>query len=142
MDKKITQCFKVVWEWCEKYLGNVKSLKAYFRVNFQLERLINETRNRNSRFSVKKLAHFGIFCGSFLTFFGVKKVVFWIFSKLFKSSRGIVYEFSLTLIGILLVVLSAPKVDKWNDPRYQNFSTKNWPIMAILIGHLFFQFWV
>ena len=74
-----------------------------------------------------------------LTIFGVKKVVFWIFSKLFKSSRGIVYEFSLTLIGILLVVLSAPKVDKWNDPRNQNFSTKNWPIMAILIGHLFFS---
>ena len=52
------------------------------------------------------------FHGSFLTFFGVKKVVFLIFSKLFKSSTGIVYEFSPNLIGILLVVLSAPKVDK------------------------------
>ena len=70
-----------------------KALKAYFRVNFQLERLINETENR----FCQKFPHFGIFCWSFLTFFGVKKVVLWIFSKLFKSSIVIVCAFSLTL---------------------------------------------
>ena len=50
----------------------------------------------------QNLAHFGGFEGSFLTFLGVKKVVFWNFSKLFWSCLGSVWALFLTLKGLLL----------------------------------------
>ena len=60
----------------------------------------------------QNFAHFGGFEGSFLTILGVKKVVFWTFSKLFWSCLGSVWALFLTLKGLLLGVFSAPKVDK------------------------------
>ena len=39
----------------------------------------------------QNFAHFGRFEGSFLTILGVKKVVFWTFSKLFWSCLGSVW---------------------------------------------------
>ena len=57
----------------------------------------------------QNLAHFGGFDGSFLTILGVKKVVFWTFSKLFWSCLGSVWALFLVLKDALLCVLSAPK---------------------------------
>ena len=56
-------------------------------------------------------AHFGGFEGSFLTILGVKKVVFWTFSKLFWSCLVSVWALFSVLKGLLLGVFSAPKVD-------------------------------
>ena len=61
---------------------------------------------------IKHLAHFGGFDGSFLTILGVKKVVFWPFSKLFWSCLGIVWALFLNLKGLLLIAFLARKVEK------------------------------
>ena len=50
----------------------------------------------------QKFAHFGRFEASFLTIFGVKKVVFWTFSKLFWTCLGSVWALFLYLKGPLL----------------------------------------
>ena len=60
----------------------------------------------------EKNAHFDRFEGSFLAIFGVEKVIFWTFSKLFWSCLGSVWALFLTLKGLLLKVFSALKVDK------------------------------
>ena len=52
----------------------------------------------------QNFAHFGSFEGSFLTLFGVEKVIFWTFSKLFWSCLGSVWALFSTLKGPLLVV--------------------------------------
>ena len=60
-----------------------KALKAYFRVNFQLERLINETENRNrksiqsniSSFWHILLVFFDLFWGQKSRFMDLFKVV-------------------------------------------------------------------
>ena len=57
-----------------------------------------------------KFAHFGRFEGSFLTILGVKKVVFWTFSKLFWSCLGSVWALFLVLKCPLLGVFSALKL--------------------------------
>ena len=44
--------------------------------------------------------------------FGLKKVDFWTFSKLFKSCSGVVRALFLDLKGPLLGVFSAQKVEK------------------------------
>ena len=56
---------------------------------------------------IQKFAHFGRFDGSFLTIFGVKKVVFWTFSKLFSSCLGSVWALFSTLKVPLLVVFES-----------------------------------
>ena len=57
-------------------------------------------------------AHFGGFEGSFLTILGVKKVVFWTFSKLFWSYLGSVWALFSALKGLLLNLFAALKDDK------------------------------
>ena len=74
-------------------------------------------------------AHFNGFEGSFLTILGVKKVVFWTFSKIFWSCLRSVRALFSTLKGLLLVVFPAPKVDKW--PQKLNFSVKNLLILTL-----------
>ena len=60
----------------------------------------------------QNFAHFDRFEGSFLTIFGIEKVVSWTFSKLFWSCLGSVWGLFSTLNGLLLGVFLAPKVDK------------------------------
>ena len=60
----------------------------------------------------QKFAHFGRFQGSFSTIFGVKKVVFSTFSKLFSNRLESLKAWFLALQGLLLAVFSAPTVDK------------------------------
>ena len=60
----------------------------------------------------QNFAHFGGFEGLFLAIFGVEKVVFWTFSKLFWSCLGSVWALFSTLKGPLLGVFTALKVDK------------------------------
>ena len=55
----------------------------------------------------QKFAHFGNFEGSFLTILGVKKVVFWTFSKLFWSRLGSVWA-SFSVLGGVLSLLWGP----------------------------------
>ena len=50
----------------------------------------------------QKFAHFRGFEGSFLTILGVKKVVFWTFSKFFKSCIESIWALVLTLKNQLL----------------------------------------
>ena len=52
----------------------------------------------------QNVAHFCSFEGSFLTIFGVEKVIFWTFSKFFWSCLGSVWALFSTLKGPLLVV--------------------------------------
>ena len=47
-----------------------------------------------------------------LAIFGVKKVVFWTFSKLFRGCIGSIWALVLTFKGLLLGVFSARKDDK------------------------------
>ena len=60
----------------------------------------------------QNFAHFDRFEGSFLTILGVKKVVFWTFSKLFRSCLGSVWALFPALKGLLSGVFTAQKVDK------------------------------
>ena len=60
----------------------------------------------------QKYAHFRSFEGSFLTILVVEKVVFWTLSKLFWSCLVSSLELFSASKGLLLGVVSAPKVDK------------------------------
>ena len=60
----------------------------------------------------QNFAHFGRFEGSFLTILGVKKVVFWTFSKLFWTCLGSVWALFSASKSLLLFVFSGLKVDK------------------------------
>ena len=81
----------------------------------------------------QNFAHFCCFHGSFLTIFWVKQVVFWTFSKLFRSCLGSVWALFSTLKCPLLGVFSARKIDKW--PRKSRFWVKILPTLAVLRGH-------
>ena len=59
----------------------------------------------------KNFAHIDRFEGYFLTIFGVKKVVFWTFSKLFWSCSGSVWALFSALKGPLFGVFLGRMVD-------------------------------
>ena len=66
----------------------------------------------------QKYAHFGSFEGSFWTILGVKKVVFWTFSKLFGSCLGSVWAlFSVLKVSRLIRVKFQPYLLEPAGPR-------------------------
>ena len=73
----------------------------------------NQAKNRARRSKIdSKIETFCLIDIRDLDIFEVKKVVFWTFSEFFLSCLESVLALLLTLKGLVLVVLSAPKVDK------------------------------
>ena len=76
---------------------------------FQCQRSKNRARTAKMD---PKIDTFGQVDIRVLAILGVKKIVFWTFSKLFWSCLGGVWALFFTLKGLLLGVFSALKVDK------------------------------
>ena len=87
-----------------------------------------------------KIGTFGHIDTRDLAILGVKKIVFWTFSKFLKSCFSSVWVLILTIKDLLFPVFWAPMDDKW--PRKLRFSVKILLILADLTGHFWPFLWV
>ena len=103
---------KNVWKKCEFFFF------AFFKNIFSGGTIIiffhdQQAKNRARRSKMEpKIDTFCHVDTRVLGIFGIKKDVFWTFSKLFWSCLRSVWALFLTIKGLLLVLFSTPKVDK------------------------------
>ena len=127
------KCLEKMWVFFFAFFSNIFSGGTII-IFFHDQQVKNRARRSKMEPKIDTFCHVDT---RVLGIFGIKKDVFWTFSKLFWSCLRSVWALFLTIKGPLLVLFSTPKVDKW--PRKLYFTVK-YLLILTLWGVIFDQF--